>query len=62
MVVAVLAARHLLARHGGSTPAVALGVEVLAGAVGYVVAALIVARDATLDLWARVVDAMRSHA
>jgi PST family polysaccharide transporter len=62
MVVAVLAARHLLARYGGSTTGVALGVEVFAGASSYVVAALIVAHDATLDLWARVVDAMKSHA
>ena len=62
MVVAVLVSRHFLARHGGSTPGVALGVEVLVGASSYVVATLIVARDATRDLWARLVDATRSHA
>lgn len=62
MVLAVLVARHVLARYGIGMRGVTLGVEVLVGASSYVVAARIMARDATFDLLASIRDALKIHA
>jgi PST family polysaccharide transporter len=61
MIAAVLLVRRGLAA-GGVAPVAALVVEVLAGAVGYGIGALLAARSLAEDLLARVVDALRSHA
>jgi len=61
MVLAVLGARHLLASGGGVAPAASLAVEVLAGAVGYVLGALVIAPGSSRQLAARVADALGSH-
>ena len=65
MVLAVLAVRHGLARSGVDVldrPAARLLVELVAGAVAYMVGALAFARDRAQDLWTRMLDAVRSHA
>jgi lipopolysaccharide exporter len=62
MTAAVLLARHGLAAAGGVAPVAGLVVEVLAGAVGYGLGALVTARSLAEDLVARVTDALRSHA
>lgn len=62
LVAAVLGARQALLAIGTTRPLVCLSVEVLAGAAGYVLGALVVARGATSELTARVADALRSHA
>jgi hypothetical protein len=55
--------RHLLASTGGvDKPIVLLGAEVFAGAVCYVLAATLIARTTSLDLVARVADAVRARA
>jgi lipopolysaccharide exporter len=61
MVGAVLIARQALLVSGIVKPFVCLSVEVLAGALGYVLGALVVARGTFHELIVRVVDAMRSH-
>jgi PST family polysaccharide transporter len=63
LVAGVLAMRHLLASTGGvDKPIVLLGAEVFAGAVCYVLAATLIARTTSLDLVARVADAVRARA
>jgi lipopolysaccharide exporter len=62
MVAAVLVARYALLHSGIVRPFECLSVEVLAGALGYILGALIVARETTHELVVRVIDAMRSHA
>jgi len=62
MVAAVLGTRHVVGLLAIHTHFVALGIEVLAGAVTYAVAVSLVARDVSRELVERVVDAMRSHA
>ncbi len=61
MVGAVLLARQALLASGIVNPLECLSIEVLAGAVGYVLGALVVARDTSHELVVRVVDALRSH-
>lgn len=58
MGVAVLVARHVVGRFAMGHPAASLGVELLAGAVTYAIAARIFARDACVELVARVRDAL----
>jgi PST family polysaccharide transporter len=62
MVAAVLAARHALLGFGVEKPFERLSVEVLAGALGYVLGALVIARKTTHELVVRVIDAVRSPA
>jgi PST family polysaccharide transporter len=63
MTAAVLAMRHgLAAAAGGVHPVAGLVAEVAAGAAGYGLGALVVARRTAEDLVTRVVDALRSHA
>jgi PST family polysaccharide transporter len=62
MVAAVLAMRHGLAAGEGVRPAVGLVAEIGAGAAGYAMGALLVARSTAYDLVHRVADALRSHA
>jgi PST family polysaccharide transporter len=62
MVAAVLAARHALLGSGVEKPFERLSVEVLAGALGYVLGALVIARKTTHELVVRVIDAVRSPA
>jgi PST family polysaccharide transporter len=61
MVCAVLAARQALLVSGVVKPLECLSVEVLAGAAGYVLGAVVLARGTSRELVVRVVDAMRSH-
>jgi lipopolysaccharide exporter len=61
MVAAVLVARQALLVSGVVKPLECLSVEVLAGAAGYMLGALVVARGTSHELVARVVDAIRSH-
>jgi lipopolysaccharide exporter len=64
MVVAEIATRHAFALFGvdAAKPALRLIAEIAVGAAVYIVAALVVARDQSQDLMARVVDAVRSRA
>jgi lipopolysaccharide exporter len=64
MVLAVFAVRRSLAASGigADRPALRLLAEVAIGAMAYAIAALVVARDQSQDLVARVVDAVRSRA
>jgi hypothetical protein len=59
MVVAVLAARRTLATCGIARPVACLTVEVLAGAAGYLLGAIVFAPGTSRELVARVVDAVR---
>lgn len=61
LVLAVLGARHVLLGAGIAKPVACLSVEVLAGALGYVVGAFVVAPGSSRELVTRVVDAMGSH-
>jgi PST family polysaccharide transporter len=61
MVLAVLGARHLLAAGGVGAPWGRLFLEVLAGALGYVLGALLVAPSRVNELVTRVLDAVRSR-
>ena len=62
MVAAVLGARHALLLAGVEKPVALLAFEILAGTIGYGLAALVFARDTAQDLVSRVLDAVRSHA
>jgi PST family polysaccharide transporter len=63
MVVGVLAVRYLSASVGGiRAPMALLAIEMIVGAICYVVGAIAFARDSTLDFVARVVDAVRVRA
>jgi PST family polysaccharide transporter len=59
MVVAVLAVRRVLVAVGVGMPFASLAFEVLAGAAGYLVAVMIVARSPSRDLLARLREALR---
>ena len=61
LVVAVLGARHILLLSAIVKPIERLSIEVLAGAAGYVLGALVVAPDTFREVVARVVDAVHSH-
>jgi lipopolysaccharide exporter len=61
MVAAVLIARRALMVSGIVKPLECLSVEVLAGASGYVLGALVVARATSRELVTRVIDAIRAH-
>lgn len=61
LVAAVLLVRSGLLAWGNVRPALALAFEVLGGALGYVLAALVLARDASRDLIAKLRDALHSH-
>jgi lipopolysaccharide exporter len=62
MVAAVLCARYVLFALGIAQPAARLSVEVLAGIVGYLLGAILVARRSSHELVVRVIDAVRPHA
>jgi lipopolysaccharide exporter len=62
LVLGVVLTRTFLRASGISKPVECLSMEVLAGAVGYVAGALLVARSASREFVIRVVDAVRSHA
>jgi PST family polysaccharide transporter len=61
MVVAVWAVRSAASEFGSLRPIVLLFFEVLGGALSYAVAALVLAREASLDLIAKLRDALRSQ-
>jgi lipopolysaccharide exporter len=61
MVAAVLGARALVAQLGPVRPVVALACEVVSGALAYAAAAFVFARGPSVDLVARLRDALRSH-
>lgn len=60
LLLAVFGVRHLLAPTGVGALA-SLGLETAAGGIAYLGAAFVVARDASRELIARVVDALRSR-
>jgi lipopolysaccharide exporter len=61
MVAAVFGTRHVLLLCGITRPIERLLAEVLAGALGYVLGAVVVARETSTEVVERVVDAVRSH-
>ncbi|HEY2405115.1 MAG TPA: oligosaccharide flippase family protein [Polyangiaceae bacterium] len=61
MVVGILLVRHALGALGPVRPAFELTCEVLVGAVTYLLAALVLAREASRELLGKVSDALRSH-
>lgn len=61
LALTVLAARHWAGLMGLRSPFVTLSIEVLAGAVAYLVFARLFARDASVELIARVRDALGSR-
>lgn len=61
MVGAVLAARVAWAHAGGVPPVVALLFEITAGAIGYLLGAWLMARRASEDLLARLLEAVRAR-
>jgi PST family polysaccharide transporter len=61
MVAGVLGVRSAALALGPVRPAVGLLFEVLGGALTYAIAALVLAREASRDLIAKVRDALRSH-
>jgi PST family polysaccharide transporter len=61
MVLLVLGARQLAPALGIENAFSSLAFEVIAGGAGYVLGALVVARDASRELIGRVFDAVRSH-
>jgi len=62
MVGAVLLVRSAVAASGTVAPALELGLEVLAGALVYALAALGLARETSRDLWLKLRDAIRPRA
>jgi PST family polysaccharide transporter len=61
LALAVLVVRSGVAAWGNVRPTLALALEVLGGALAYVLAALVLARDACRDLIAKLRDALHSH-
>jgi lipopolysaccharide exporter len=61
MVAAVLLVRTALVTWGEPKPWLSLGLQILAGGLGYVGGALVVARRTSEDLMERLFDAVRSR-